>query len=217
MDWTRGDRGTRFEKRFDNARFTVFTTGVDACGGFDHDDDFIVAIGKQQWDGGSHCYAPITITYQGKTANAKITDECGDCPYGAIDLSPSLFVHLVPGGIQEGEVYGSWNFVGANDPKPELEPKTTTLATPEKPKTTSHTNTTHEAQPATTSHSTTTKPSTATKSSVSSTSAFMTSTPSSTAPTATITSFDSGNLNQFSMAMVQLAELMLAAADSNSA
>lgn len=31
----------QFEKRFDNARFTFFPTGQNACGSFDHDSDFV--------------------------------------------------------------------------------------------------------------------------------------------------------------------------------
>ncbi|KAI0738070.1 hypothetical protein C8Q80DRAFT_1293786 [Daedaleopsis nitida] len=85
---TLSESETRLGKRFENTRFTFFGVGQNACGSFDHDGDFIVALNTHQWDDGSHCYAPITVSYQGKSANAKITDECEECPYGAIDLSP---------------------------------------------------------------------------------------------------------------------------------
>ncbi|KAH9946268.1 uncharacterized protein BXZ73DRAFT_95770 [Epithele typhae] len=82
-------------KRFDNTRFTYFAVGQNACGSYDQNSDFIVALNTYQWDGGSNCYAAITIAYNGKSAHAKITDECMGCPYGAIDLSPGLMEFLV--------------------------------------------------------------------------------------------------------------------------
>ncbi|PIL23828.1 hypothetical protein GSI_13579 [Ganoderma sinense ZZ0214-1] len=191
-----------FEKRFDGTRFTYFNVGTNACGSFDHDGDFIVALNTHQWDGGSHCYEEITITYQGKSTQAKITDECEECPYAAIDLSPGLFEYLVPGGLNAGEVYGSWVFGGGSPPPP------STTEAPPPPETTS---TTHSStpQPTTTSTSTphTTSHSTTTKVSTSSTPTSTTPTSSSAAPAPTVTSWDSGSLNQLNLALIQLVDL----------
>jgi len=63
-------------KRFSNARYTWYdvTTGNTACGPRYGPDDFIVAVNSAQFAGGSHCFNTITITANGKTAQAKIAD-----------------------------------------------------------------------------------------------------------------------------------------------
>lgn len=35
------ERDAHFGKRFENTRFTFFDAGTNACGGFDHDSDFV--------------------------------------------------------------------------------------------------------------------------------------------------------------------------------
>ncbi|KAL1945622.1 hypothetical protein VTO73DRAFT_1624 [Trametes versicolor] len=99
------------QKRFDNTRFTYFYPGQNACGGFDKNESMIVALNEEQWDGGSHCHASITVEFQGKTVPATITDMCPGCPYGALDLSPALFKTLA-GSLDAGELWGSWSFGG---------------------------------------------------------------------------------------------------------
>ncbi|KAI1787905.1 hypothetical protein LXA43DRAFT_676329 [Ganoderma leucocontextum] len=192
------------QKRFDGTRFTYFSVGQNACGSFDHDSDFIVALNTHQWDGGSHCYEKITVTYQGKSAQAKITDECEECPYAAIDFSPGLFQYLVPGGLNAGEVYGSWVFGGGAPPPP-----STTEAPPPPTTTTTHSTTQRPTPVATTTPHTTTHSTTseAFSSSSSTTPTSTTPTTSSSAPTPTITSWDSGNLNQLNLALIQLVDL----------
>ncbi|TBU66044.1 hypothetical protein BD310DRAFT_38829 [Dichomitus squalens] len=197
------------QKRFDNTRFTYFEVGQNACGGFDHDNDFIVALTALQWDGGSHCYEEITISYQGKSTKAKITDECEECPYAAIDLSPGLFSFLA-GGLDAGEVYGQWSFGGGDPPTPTTSstppppPPTTTHTTP---KTTSTTHTTSTSHFTSTTHSTTSTTSTTPTSTSTSTTSSTTPSTTSSAPTATVTSWDTGNLNQFNLALIQLIDL----------
>ncbi|RPD65948.1 hypothetical protein L226DRAFT_519510 [Lentinus tigrinus ALCF2SS1-7] len=204
------ERDGRIQKRFDNTRFTYFPTGLNACGSFDHDSDFIVALNTHQWDGGSHCYEEITVEYQGKTAQAKITDECMECPYAAIDFSPGLFLYLIPGGFDQGTAYGSWNY-GTGDAASETKTSTTKkpTSTSKPPPSTTSTSTTHTS----TKHSTTTtSTSTSTSHSThSTTSTTSSSTSTSSAPTATVTSWDTGVLNQFNLALISLVELSQAA------
>ncbi|KAI0721589.1 hypothetical protein C8T65DRAFT_630498 [Cerioporus squamosus] len=200
------ERDSHIQKRFDNTRFTYFPPGTNACGGFDHENDFIVALNTHQWDGGSHCYEEITVEYQGKTAQAKITDECIECPYAAIDFSPGLFKYLIPGGEDQGVAYGSWNF-GAGDSGPTTtKEKPTPTTTSKPPPSTTSTST----KPTTTKHSTTTT-STHSSTTSSTTSTTSSSTLTSSAPTATVTSWDTGNLNQFNLALISLVELSQAA------
>jgi hypothetical protein len=95
-------------KRGDSARFTWFVTGLGACGGVNTDSDFIVAINQPQWDGGSHCYETVTLTFNGKSAQAQIVDECMECPPNALDLSIGLFRFLA--GPSVDQVTGEWSF-----------------------------------------------------------------------------------------------------------
>ncbi|KAI0709001.1 hypothetical protein C8Q76DRAFT_785950 [Earliella scabrosa] len=218
------ERDAHLEKRFDNARFTLFDAGVNACGGFDQPNDFIVALNTHQWDGGKHCFEDITISYNGKTQKAKITDmvrlHCHRrypnpkaLPGPRLGLgvpdddnfSRGLFIHMVPGGVDQGVAYGSWHY-GVEE---EEEPKP---APPPKPKTTTSTKhrpsaTTTKEKPTTTSSKASSKTSTkpSTKISTSTTSSSTTS-----APTATVTSFAPGNLNEFNVAFLQLVGLAMA-------
>ncbi|OSD02892.1 hypothetical protein PYCCODRAFT_1467568 [Trametes coccinea BRFM310] len=198
-----------YEKRFENTRFTFFPVGQNACGSFDHDSDFIVAINTHQWDGGSHCYEKITIDYQGKSTGAMITDECEECPYGAIDLSPSLFSFLA-GSTDPGQIYGSWNFGGGAPPTVTTMPDkpTSTSTTHQQP--TSTPSPTPTPTPSPTTHKTTshkTSSSTPTSTSTSTSSVAPSTTSSSVEPTTTVVSFDTGTLDSFSLAMLQLAGL----------
>ncbi|TFK65689.1 hypothetical protein BDN72DRAFT_772960 [Pluteus cervinus] len=116
----RHERG--LAKRFDNARLSFFDPGASACGGFNTDADFIVALNIPQFDGdpGHHCFEGITITYGGKTTQATITDRCGDCPYGGIDLSRGLFDFFA--SEDAGIIYGTWNFGSGAPPPPSPSP-----------------------------------------------------------------------------------------------
>ncbi|KAJ2927178.1 hypothetical protein H1R20_g9939, partial [Candolleomyces eurysporus] len=58
----------------ESGEFTWFKTGLGACGGHNVDSDYIVAMNTPQWDGGSHCGKPVTITINGKTATATVVD-----------------------------------------------------------------------------------------------------------------------------------------------
>ncbi|KAF9015219.1 hypothetical protein BDQ17DRAFT_1403917 [Cyathus striatus] len=130
-------------KRGGSARFTWFNTGLGACGGTNSASDFIVAINKPQWDGGSHCYETVTLTYNGKSAQAQIVDECMGCPPNALDLSVGLFRFLV--GPSQDEVMGDWSFGG------EVKPSSTTTVEP----TTSSTRTSHAVPTSTEAHTST--------------------------------------------------------------
>ncbi|KAI0831116.1 hypothetical protein BC628DRAFT_1336293 [Trametes gibbosa] len=205
----------QLQKRFDGARFTFFAVGQNACGSFDQPSDFIVALNTHQWDGGSHCYEKITVEYQGKSTGAMITDECEECPFGAIDLSPSLFSYFA-GSTDPGQIYGSWNFGGGAPPTVTTmpaKPSTTTqqkpTSTPPPPPPPPTTSSTHRTSSSTSQHTSSSR-STSTSSP---TSSSATPTPSSTSssaaaePTTTVITFDSGNLEQFSLAMLQLVGL----------
>lgn len=119
---------TYLEKRVDGAKFTYYAAGLGACGTVNIDSDFIVAINAAQYDGGAHCYEHITITVNGKTTQAQITDECLGCPQGGLDLSGGLFSFFAPQA--QGVLTGSWSFVGAATPSPTPTPTPTPTLKP---------------------------------------------------------------------------------------
>ncbi|KZP31266.1 hypothetical protein FIBSPDRAFT_849762 [Athelia psychrophila] len=90
------------------SRLTFFTPGLGACGGRNTNEDFIVALSAQDWDGGSHCNDKITIMYNGRSVHAKIVDKCMSCPAGGLDLSEGLFSFLADPGT--GIIYGQWMY-----------------------------------------------------------------------------------------------------------
>ncbi|KAF8872348.1 hypothetical protein BD779DRAFT_347333 [Infundibulicybe gibba] len=121
-------RATRGElslaKRFDNAQLTFYSPdaggGLGACGEIIHNSDFIVALNTPQYQastppGGFRstlCDQSITITVNGKTATAKIMDECPFCPDDGLDLTPALFSFFAP--LSSGLVIGSWNLLNVS-------------------------------------------------------------------------------------------------------
>ncbi|KAI0644379.1 hypothetical protein C8Q79DRAFT_971377 [Trametes meyenii] len=99
---------------FQNARFTFHATGPNACGTVDKDTDFVAAINTLQWGNGEHCFETIEVQFQGKVAQAKITDECPGCPFAGLNFSPALFEAVV-GPLSLGAVNtGTWGFTDSD-------------------------------------------------------------------------------------------------------
>ncbi|OBZ75198.1 hypothetical protein A0H81_04505 [Grifola frondosa] len=65
---------------------------------------------SQQFDGGSHCYDMVVISYAGKTVQAKVTDRCERCGEHGLDFSESLFAYFAP--TSDGLLWGDWEFWG---------------------------------------------------------------------------------------------------------
>jgi hypothetical protein len=123
------------EKRqtFGNARFSFYdvTAGQTACGGFYSNNDPVVALNAQQFDGGSHCGDSITITYKGTTRQATIVDECMGCGYGGLDLTENFFSQFA--SQDAGIIYGSWVGLGGDAPPPPPPPPPKPTSTPPPP------------------------------------------------------------------------------------
>ncbi|KAG2041797.1 RlpA-like double-psi beta-barrel-protein domain-containing protein-containing protein [Suillus americanus] len=105
-----------YKRDYANSRLTYYAVGLGACGTTNQPSDFIVALNSAQFGGGSHCYEMISITVNGLTALAQITDECPGCPFAGLDLSQGLFQFFAPLG--SGVIYGSWSFGSAPAPVP---------------------------------------------------------------------------------------------------
>lgn len=102
------DKDGKDWKRDSNFRFTYYKTGEGACGGWNNDGDYIVALNSAQFGNGENCWKKIGIWINGKQTEAQIVDECPGCPYGGLDFSPGLFSFFSDLGV--GVLYGSWWF-----------------------------------------------------------------------------------------------------------
>ncbi|KAJ8495048.1 hypothetical protein ONZ45_g13018 [Pleurotus djamor] len=122
----------QLHKRFSGARFTWYDVGLGSCGWFNKESDFIVALNAAQYGSGypgPFCGKTITITCNGKSAVAKIADECPGCPVNGLDFSKGLFEYFADLGA--GVLYGEWFFSDGSSkpppkPEPTSEPKPTT-------------------------------------------------------------------------------------------
>ncbi|KAH6919051.1 hypothetical protein BKA70DRAFT_1176807 [Coprinopsis sp. MPI-PUGE-AT-0042] len=113
------------EKRVSNSKWSFYDAGLGACGTVNSNDDFIVALNAEDFgDGypGPHCGKTITLSFGGKTAQAKIMDRCPGCPKGGLDLSRGLFSYFA--SQDTGIIYGEWNF-GGEAPAPSPTPTPT--------------------------------------------------------------------------------------------
>ncbi|PSS37434.1 hypothetical protein PHLCEN_2v738 [Hermanssonia centrifuga] len=219
------ERDHSLSKRFDNARLSYYEAGQGACGAMNSDSDFIVALNAEQYAGGSHCFETITISYNGKTTQAQIADECPGCPYGGLDLTPGLFSFFA--SEDAGIIYGEWDFGSGASPTPKPTPTPTPTPTPIIVWT--PTSTWSPPPPTTTKHSTSSPPppsSSSSSPSSSSTPASSSASPTSSAPPSTSQPSTSsaaptsssvapvptptGNLEGLQLAFVQLSALIVA-------
>ncbi|KAH0838319.1 hypothetical protein J3R83DRAFT_6597 [Lanmaoa asiatica] len=177
-------------KRDANAAFTYFNDGQGACGITNGPNDFVRVVGE--FDGGAHCFEMITITINGKTAQAQITDQCPGCSVGGLDFSQGLFEYFAP--LSEGEIYGSWSYKS----------DVTTSMTPPTP-TTSYTST---STPPTTVATTTTLSSTSSSITITTSLASTVIPATSTVPTSTPQ--DPQVITQINLALLELGSLLQA-------
>jgi len=167
VDVGAAQQNTVLQKRFDGAEFTYYAAGMGACGKVNKASDFIVALNAPQFDQGSYCFQTITITVNGKSTQAQITDRCAGCGYGALDLSEGLFNFL--GLESQGVLQGSWVIGGAasSSTTPTPTPTPTWTSTYQPPSSTS--SVTHNIASNSTSSQTPTPTSTQSSASISAT------------------------------------------------
>ncbi|KAG1757538.1 RlpA-like double-psi beta-barrel-protein domain-containing protein-containing protein [Suillus lakei] len=195
-------RDTKISKR---DSFTYFQDGQGACGVFNGPNDFIVALNSCDFDGGSHCFQTITITVNGMSTQAQITDQCPGCPCGGLDLSQGLFEFFAPTSV--GELSGSWSYGSA-----------TTSSTPLPSTTTKQSSTSTWTPPTTTTSSTPTPTTTSTFAATTTSMPTTTSAPASTTTSSTaspLPTFSPDNpqiLTQFNLALIELGAVLQAGA-----
>ncbi|KAF8468077.1 RlpA-like double-psi beta-barrel-protein domain-containing protein-containing protein [Russula ochroleuca] len=84
-------------------------SGLGGCGDTNDDNDQVVAISADRFDGGAHCNTQVQIKYNGLTVNPKIVDSCpaGTCGKDDFEASPAVFKAL---GAQGTVIGVEWNF-----------------------------------------------------------------------------------------------------------
>ncbi|EGN94578.1 hypothetical protein SERLA73DRAFT_188551 [Serpula lacrymans var. lacrymans S7.3] len=87
---------------------TYYYTGLGACGAESKDTDYIVALSTELYDNGAHCWQHLTVTYEGKSIDVTVVDECEGCSTYDIDLSPSAFSALAPESA--GRIPVQWTY-----------------------------------------------------------------------------------------------------------
>ncbi|TXT07126.1 hypothetical protein VHUM_03296 [Vanrija humicola] len=97
------------QKRF-SGRATYYEVGLGACGHTNSGSEFVVALNAPQYSGGAYCGQSVTISANGKSTQATVVDLCPGCPYGALDLSESLFTYFNPTSV--GVFTIDWSFGG---------------------------------------------------------------------------------------------------------
>jgi len=185
-------------KRDANVAFTYFNDGQGACGTKNGPNDFIVALNSAEYDGGAHCFEMITITINGQTTQAQITDECPGCSAGGLDFSQGLFQFFAP--LSEGELYGSWSY----------DSDVATSSSTPAPSTTSYT---PSSTPATTVTTTASSLSTALSTSITMSTVVLSPSPTSTSTTTTVptsTPQDPQMITQVNLALLELGVLLQA-------
>ncbi|KAI0365835.1 barwin-like endoglucanase [Pilatotrama ljubarskyi] len=94
---------------------TFYAAGLGACGIFNTDADFIVAVSTSVFDGfpgagpnpnaNPICGRQLTATGpDGKSVTLTVTDRCAGCAPGDIDLTPTAFQQLA--SLDVGRLHG---------------------------------------------------------------------------------------------------------------
>ncbi|KAJ6479594.1 hypothetical protein C8R45DRAFT_832531, partial [Mycena sanguinolenta] len=88
-----------------------------ACGWPIQTTDMAVAIGIDNWDGGSHCGATMTVTCEinvclsdeGTTIEVTIADQCPTCGTDGIDLTQGAIALIDPDWFAHGHDTVTWS------------------------------------------------------------------------------------------------------------
>lgn len=107
------------------------TGNAGSCGDYLSDSDYTVAVNSGQYNQ-DMCNKKINIWANGKSTQATVKDQCpeggGNCHYGDLDLSPSLFEFFYPTGV--GKFSMEWDFADSGAPAPQPQPTTTYVDSP---------------------------------------------------------------------------------------
>ncbi|KAF8140997.1 RlpA-like double-psi beta-barrel-protein domain-containing protein-containing protein [Mycena galopus ATCC 62051] len=79
-----------------------------ACGTVLQNNDFIVALGTANWDGGAHCGQTVDVEYQGNRIQVTVEDLCPGCQgANGVDLAEGA---IDSNYINDGVISVVWAF-----------------------------------------------------------------------------------------------------------
>ncbi|KAI1432099.1 RlpA-like double-psi beta-barrel-protein domain-containing protein-containing protein [Xylaria sp. CBS 124048] len=85
---------------------TYYEPGLGACGQTNSASQNVVALSPAQYSGS--CGKTITITKNGRSAQAKVVDLCPSCASGSIDVSPAVFQSMAD--LTVGRMTVAWAY-----------------------------------------------------------------------------------------------------------
>lgn len=112
---------TGSEVVFAGGRGTWYYTGLGACGWYNYDNEYVVAVSSVLYDNfpgatpentnaNPVCGQLLDITYGSNTIRAAVVDRCVGCSVYDLDLAPSAFAALA--NLDQGELWGmTWKWV----------------------------------------------------------------------------------------------------------
>lgn len=96
---------------------TYYDTGLGACGWTNQDSDYIVAVSHFLYEpetinGNSNnnnlCGKMIRASYEGKSVDVKVVDECMGCAERDLDFSPSAFSQIADKDLGRIDITWEW-------------------------------------------------------------------------------------------------------------
>lgn len=87
---------------------TFFKPNHGACGNYNNENDYIVALSEDIYDKGKYCERDVHICHNNKCVDAKVTDLCPGCDHTSLDMSPVVFNALAK--PEEGVIDIQWSF-----------------------------------------------------------------------------------------------------------
>ncbi|KAF8146539.1 RlpA-like double-psi beta-barrel-protein domain-containing protein-containing protein [Mycena galopus ATCC 62051] len=85
--------------------------GTGACGSILQNYDFIVALGVDNWDDGSHCGQTVIVDYQDGSIQVIVQDSCPGCQGdNGITLSEGAMAALDSNYINDEMISVVWSF-----------------------------------------------------------------------------------------------------------
>ncbi|KAJ7859435.1 RlpA-like double-psi beta-barrel-protein domain-containing protein-containing protein [Mycena leptocephala] len=96
----------------DAASYYTPNGGTGACGTVLQNSDFIVALGSDHWDSGSHCGKIMTVQRNGGSISVTVADLCPGCVglhgSNSIDLSQGAMAALDSNWFNDGITTVQW-------------------------------------------------------------------------------------------------------------
>lgn len=103
------DNRKRPSKGTFSGKGTFFKPNQGSCGKWNTANDKIVALSKDIYQGGSHCFKRVKVCHGARCADATVADLCPGCKPTSLDMTPSLFKQLA--SLEAGVIDIKWSFV----------------------------------------------------------------------------------------------------------